>query len=330
MSTLDSRNNSSLIVVRLNEVWLENHYILANSHYILRKGAKGLKNVTNRVKRAVFLRLLAEFTPMREIAKKLNRSTVSLYRMRTRMVRDGLLNRDFSFSLTGLKALEKDALLAQNVTRRNVTRLHNTAVVVDIARKPADWDSRRENWCIQKGGRKWLLASGMFNEIKVTDTIRVRTTPSSVIIYLGEIWAVDPVEAKNELFSLALPAILMIEKQMRVGLHKHGTFSFRTTQQEIAFVKNRLAMELCKAGFKVKIHDMQGRLRVLVDASLGFGELEAPNAIKGENDAIALKENFEDLVVYGFSLRGLHSRLEALEHSKDIPVVLIGERKEIN
>lgn len=271
-------------------------------------------NVKRRIGRHDFLKLLAEQIPIKEIAKKLKKGRPALYRMRERLVKDGLLNEDYSFSNNGFKLLEKDALLSQNVSRRNVIRLHNVAVVVKLAGKPSNWDSRRETWRSFRKGTVWSLKSGDFTEVKLLEGVRVRTTPSSVIIYFGEVWCDEPTEAKNRLFAMAYPAISLVEKELKVRLHRSGTWVFSTAQQEFAMVKNGLAVELCKAGFKVRVSDLEGRTRVVVDESLGFGELETPNAIRGEGDALALKGLFEDVAVFGLSMRELNSRLESLEH----------------
>lgn len=250
--------------------------------------------------------------PIIQIAKKLKVSTVSLYKFRARLVKDKLLNPDFSFTQAAFNLMEKGALLSKNVTSQNVTRLHNTAIVVKIARRPKFWEEQRERWMLLKGGRKWRLKSGALTEVRLSDTLRVRTTPSSVIFFFGEIYAKDPTDAKNQLFNLTLAAISLVESELKVSLYREKwNFVFRTTQQEFAFLNNGLAKEIVKSGFNLKVVDHAGRTRILVDQSLGLPELEAPNAIHGEDDARAVKSFLEDAVVWGLSLRGEHNRNES-------------------
>jgi hypothetical protein len=108
--------------------------------------------------------------------------------------------------------------------------------------------------------------------------------------------------------------IRLIERELKVKLHKQGSFVFRTVQQELASVKNSLAIPIAKAGFNVRVEDMNGRTRVLMDRSLGVMELETPNAIHGEDDMVAVNGLFEDVVLNGLSLRELSSRIEGVEN----------------
>ena len=174
---------------------------------------------------------------------------------------------------------------------------------------------------VAREGHKWRLKSGTLTEVRLSDSLRVRTTPSSVILYFGEVYAMDCQEAKNQLFSLALAAITRVEGELKVRLHRDKWgFMFRTTQQEFALLKNGLAQEIMAAGCSLKVEDMSGKTRLLVDQSLGFAELEAPNAIHGEDDMQAVKGFLEETVVWGLSLRrensrndGQDARLELLE-----------------
>lgn len=286
-----------------------------------------MKRVQNSVKRAQFLKCLVNFKSIKEAARILRKSEFSLYKMRERLVDRNYLNADFSLTDKGLNAIKEVPI---NLNKVQLIRLHNVGLVAGLVFVPMNWDERREKWAIEAGGRSWKVPSGMFSEVRVLDWLRVRTTPSSVVIYFGDIYADDPVSAKNKLFDLSVAAVRRVEKLLGIRLHRRGEFILRTGQQHFGFVKNDLARELISAGYKVRIQDMTGKTRVMVDDSYGFQELETPHAVKGEDDARKVHALLEDVVVNEFSLREFAGRLEALEAFAFRPVREVGVRREVS
>lgn len=271
---------------------------------------KKVKRIGNRAR---VLSLISSFTTIEDIAHKLRVVPSAIYRLRNRLVKDGLLNSDYTLTKTGSEVMQKGLMLLDNVSGRNVIRLHNVGVSVKLASVPFDWNGRRERWVKSLGGKTWELNHSSLSEARVLDWLRVRTTSSSVVLYFGDVYADSPLDAKNKLFELFESACFQVERSLKVRLQKKGVWEFKTASQEFAFVKNEVAVELGKAGFDLRVKDLQGRTRLIVDASLGYRELETKNIITGEADAFLVHEDMEDLVVKGITRKGLLARIEALE-----------------
>lgn len=256
--------------------------------------ARYLKRLLHRVD---LLKELSEpDASIKETAKRLVQSERAVQRMRQRLVKDGLLNQDGTLTTSGINLLEKYGALSDNVRAGNVLRLHAVIARLVPLAIPRHWDARRER-IIGFKVKSWKPAAWTETEFRISDDLRVRTTPKSVLLHLPDFFGTDGRECKRRLLDFMEKAVPEVERLLGVKFRSKREFTFTISQQHFAMMKSTLADFFGTEEDLLRVLDEKGRLRVIVDASKGIFELEAVNKNWSEEDYDRMQRLIEDVVV---------------------------------
>lgn len=218
---------------------------------------------------------------------------------------------DIQLQPLGIKELGIRSVGTQTV---DYLRLHDVWVSYQILKKPRNWDTdfcekileERSLAYTKHSPRNW---KGLFFDYA---SVKVRITPNKVMLNPPEIEVPlkdDPDHAKNIIFEYMDDVIPRIENIFKIGLNKPRKISVTVSSQHMAFVKNKIAKFFLDKGINLRVYDKQGRLRVIVDKSKGFDELEAINKAHAEEDAEKLKDLIQGTVTGDFNYKAINQIL---------------------
>jgi hypothetical protein len=251
--------------------------------------------------RAQMLDLISSLVSFRKIAKARNISVTSVYRFFYRLQKDGLISKEKELSFKG-KKLVQDFIVVSDKGKRFVPqpdwcRLHDIQFCLKPIKKPTDWNNRRllvfrdrvRNYS------EWDVKGWRENIFWVED-VEVRTTPSSVLVRLQDIFQPSPVLAGNYAMSVLFRVLPKLESLLGVELARPSYVNISIGKQHHALIFNEIAKWFLERGVECRILDESGSVRVIVDDSEDLKELEAVHPRFAEDDAQKLKDLVSDVV----------------------------------
>lgn len=261
---------------------------------------KPLKSNRQKRRRAEVLNLLAQTLSIDVVARLAKTSASAVYRYQQRLVKMGLLTRERELTQKGFEFVKKFLMVSRIVkkSKSNKVRLHNVSFTVNLIKKPVDWDNRRRKvmrikQCTYKA---WNL-KGWTATCFYVDNIEVRTSPRSVILNFPDIYGSTPLSATNKVVKILNGVIPKLEGLFRVVLARPEYCNINLSSGHYALTNNEVAKLFLENGWKLRVVDAEGNLRLIVDDSKGLRELEAVDKRYSEDDSQQIKDYLTDLML---------------------------------
>lgn len=146
-------------------------------------------------------------------------------------------------------------------------------------------------------------------------------TPKSVVCWYPKEKSIFSNDAREAFVEAAYRARTEVwQKAERVlGLSlrdsKSDEYEFKTDKEHYALIKNQDAQFITDDGIKLYIHDVDGKLRIMVDESHGVAEFEAVKQGKAQTDAEKLKANYASVVDTGMTY---HDVLKGFQETREL------------
>ncbi|KKL23561.1 hypothetical protein LCGC14_2424120, partial [marine sediment metagenome] len=160
-------------------------------------------NVKNNVKRARVLDLINNGSTPYKVAIQVNNSTTAIYRLMTRMKKDGLLTSNNELTEKGSEHVKKFMAVSNDVKfniKENDIRLHNVQVTIKILNKPQGYDYRKNNLISMKvHDYKITDLKNNYKEQFVVNDTKVKTNIDSIEIFPDDIFSESEQQATKRL-----------------------------------------------------------------------------------------------------------------------------------
>ena len=271
--------------------------------------------------RSDILQLLNNGVGIKEIAKIKGKSQVAVYRLISRMIKSGLLNKDRTLTQEAFNIVKKSIVVSRDVKSiPNTVRLHDLQFKVKILRKPENWESQKETILKLKNidFKSWPLKNHKIQEFYV-ENIRIRVTNKSVLVLIDNVYSGSPQGAKNKAMEMLYNALPKIESLFKISLEKPRVLNINITRQHNALIFNEIAKQFLDSGIELRILDNNGNVRLIVDDSHKLHELEAISVVHSEGDAESVKNFLRDLIFNPhYTISDLSKKIDNIVSSVEI------------
>lgn len=258
----------------------------------------------NTEKTYLVLKLIGEYTSATVIAKRLDIGYTNVYYHFNKLIQEGYLNQDRTLTEKGMTFLKihNGNSLGANFQKMqpNSFRWHNVRVRISIVAKGKDWVAHRHGIALLKNVQVHTINMGNFTtEQIVIDSVKVWVNPNAVILFMPVILGDDQGEMFERFLENVKKLVGKVEEYFSIRLYRGNILDFELTKQEWALVENQFAVlwNKQKKGERYVVFDPRtGKVRLLVDKSLGGHEFEAVDAVKSPEDAVRLQRQHLDII----------------------------------
>lgn len=251
-------------------------------------------------KQAEMLNLLAQTLTIKTIAHLRKIGLSAVCRHLQRLIKKGYITKDRELTQAGLEHIKKFLLVSKIMykTKSDKIRLHNLSFTISLIKIPQDWEKRRRKITKikQKTYKIWKLQNWEPNSFYV-DEIEIRTSPRSIILLFPEIYGNSPLGVTNKVIKILNGTIPKLENLFRVRLAREYYCNINFSSSHYAITNNEIAKLFIQKGWKLRILDEEGNIRLIIDNSKGLQELEAINSKYGEEDSQLIKDYLRDLIL---------------------------------
>lgn len=261
----------------------------------LNRGLQGVANNSISEQQKIILDLLTkDFLTVHQIAKIRGTSTQAVYKTINKLKKKGLIKGVAGgLQKTGGSLKHNPSPPSSDKTYR----LHAINLEIQILHS-----STRYNSLLQKRNK---------DEI---DNNTLMLYDNSITVYLNkDFWGDTP----NECVKLSLKyiehLIVRLENAYKIVLHDQNKCNIRQCRGHIAKTGDPYAKEINLNNDKIKIYDDLGQLRLLVDKSFNYDELEAVHKDKHIKDMNKINDKWLDLIETDLKLSDVSQHLAHIQ-----------------
>ena len=257
--------------------------------------------------RAEVLQMLSDDYKISHIALIKNCTTTAIYRIRKRMIKDGLLTQDNKLTDQGFNTVKKGIVKGDDVKFNNV-KLYNKRDVIDvndlhitvkILDKPKGYDYRKNNLIAMKvGGYKITDLKNNYKEQFLVNDVTVKTNIDSIEIFPSRIIEETPYEVTKRMMDIVFDVIKKVENLHKILLIKENYCNISISEQHWELTKNEMAKiyKIEDKGDVFRVFDkVDGKVRLVVDFSHKKPNFEGEHYSKAPHDIKVSKPYFDDL-----------------------------------
>jgi hypothetical protein len=259
----------------------------------LNRGFKGVENNSLSEEQTEVLNYLTKdyLTPSK-IANIRNTSVQAVYKTIAKLKKKGLI-----------KGVEKGGLIkggCYSVTTSELNklyRLHGLAFEIGIL----------------KGSELYRRVMSRRNKDKLDNNTLMLEHNTITIYYNKDFWGDYPDECLKLSLAYTERFIVMLENTYKIVLQDASKCNIRQFRGHIAKVGDPYAKKINLDNDKLKIYDDLGRLRLLVDKSFNFDELEAVEKDNHIKDANKINDKWLDLLTSDIKLSEVEKHLTQMQ-----------------
>lgn len=202
------------------------------------------------------------------------------------------------------------ALLSDSHTKNNnmKLRLHRIEIKITI---PNNWKPRWEQYLNKYftiTDYKTIKLNNNEQRQFIIDTLRVKTTSSSILIYPQDIIAENVSQAERQLTETIHRIVPKVQNALKFPIYKESWNNIEISTQEWALMNDPLAKKVINDNQKLEIRINKER-RVLIDFSKKVPELETTHRRYAPEDMKKIENMYQDLITEKFNPRELNKQM---------------------
>ena len=294
------------------------------------KNVKSAYGEWQKYNRATVLDMISKGYKIDHIALIKNCSPTSIYRLRKRMINDGLLTEDNDLTDEGFNIVKKNVVKGDDVksydvklyNQRDIIDFNNLHLTVRILSKPKGYDYRKNNLISMKvRDYKVTHLQNNYKEQFVINDVVVKTNIDSIEIFPSRIIGQTPYEVTKKMLNIVFDVIKRVENLHNIQLIRDNYCNITISEQHMELVRNELAKiyRMEDRGDIFRVFDEQdGRVRLVVDFSNNKPNFEAEHYSKAPHDINTVKPYFDELGDRGRDFFLQLSPREREKHFQDI------------
>lgn len=264
---------------------VENHKSRKSLHYISKRELNRLR----------ILRMLSEFIPITTIAKILNKSPKTVYKVNSYFIKNGWINKERELTDLGIKKVEKYMSLSNKVEYiSNDVSLHNLIYSVKFIKRTETKDFQR--LLVLRKIQSKEINKATHKDIQISiKGYKVWLSNNTATFFMGEYVDKTALDCFIRSISDLEQLCDSLQKVLKVKLFEKF-LDFKTARNHYALIKNQLAEEYNKEKKKLSIYDDRKELRIIIDNSLRLNEFEAVHQKEARTDNEKVQDWFKDLL----------------------------------
>lgn len=247
---------------------IKNRYRVENTNNIIK---------LSEPQKEVLYYLTEEFLSVQKIAKIRKCRDNAVYKIITSLKKKGII------SHTENNSFQKEGKYCDTTTSDNkkTYRLHGQSFTIEILYSSQNYEN--------------LLKTLNKDEL---DNNKLMLYEDKIVIYLKKDFEGDKVDdCVSSSLDYISKFIIMLENNYKILLKKYKICKIKQFRGEIAKVGDILAKEINLNEEKLKIFDEKGQLRIIVDKSFNFDELEAVNLKNHIQDMQKIEKYYKDIIM---------------------------------